>query len=150
MWDPAGRRIAWLQPAGPRVCEGESCSGLVRLMTLELSTMTKRVLAPPGRWALLSWAGDAVLVSDASDLSRTLAMEPEGRRVLPIAPSDVWGASPDGDVLLRATSNGTEVVGLSAGDLRGGNRVSGLRGILAEGSWSPAGERLAAVELERD
>lgn len=138
---PTGSRFAFLRPAGERVCEGEACFGGVEVMMAELGS-SPEVLLGAGQWHLLGWAGDDLLVSGGARPGAFL-VSPEGdRRRLPVPPSEVWDASPDGQHLIVVEGNRTSALNLASeepGPLE-------LDAPLAEGAWSPSGD-LVAVEL---
>ena len=149
LWDPSGEAIAWLQPVGERSCSAESCRGEVRVLVGDVPTMRRRVFAPAGRWALLAWAGDRLLLAEVTSPEDTLIASSQSRSRLDVPPTEVWGTSPEGDWLLRSTPVALELVELTAaGDLRRSRRLRGGPATLAEGSWSPGGDTLAAVEVD--
>lgn len=138
--DPGGTRVAFLRPAGDRACEGESCSGAAAVLLGELDGEAVEVL-PPGDWHLLAWSGDELLVASGDSVS---AVDITGTvRDLPLRPTEVWGASPGGEFLVLQQQEGVVFVGPS-GRLR-----TEVRGVIAEGAWDPARERLLAVVVER-
>ncbi|MFN2490321.1 MAG: TolB family protein [Actinomycetota bacterium] len=151
LWSDDGATLAWLRPVEERRCSGEICRGEAEVVSLDPRTMERRILLPAGAWGLLAWVGEWLLVSDARDLAATIAVSPEGQRAtLALAPSEIWGGSPDGRWLLRVTSDGAEMLELADGAPTGHEvRVGGRSAALAEGSWSPDGSRLAVIELPR-
>lgn len=151
LWDASGRRLAWLRPVGPRACAAEACRGEVEVVIFDLDRMRPDVVLSAGRWGLLSWAGDELLVSSADDL-RSMIVSPEAPpAVVGVAPSEVWGASPDGRFLVRVAPRGASVVPLRPRGVLGEARSLPRRvRAFAEGAWSPATARLAVVELTRE
>jgi hypothetical protein len=149
LWDEAGERLAWLRPVEDRSCAGEICAGAVAVETVEVDSMRSQTVLPAGRWSLLSWAGEALLVADVRAPDRVVVATLEGATAeLPVAASEVWGATPDGDWLVRVAAGRVELLPLDGGVASGPARaVAGGGRALAEGSWSPGGDRLAAVEL---
>lgn len=150
LWDATGTRLAWLRPVGPRECSAEACTGEVDVVVADVSSMERRAVLPAGEWGLLSWAGDRLLVSDAADLTKTISVSTTGETIaLPVPPSEVWGASPDGSTLLRVAPGGVQLVPLGGGRVVGeGTSVSASRA-LAEGSWAPDSSALAVISLGR-
>lgn len=150
LWAPDGARVAYLQPAGDRRCEGEVCSGEARVATVDTATGSLRTVLPPGRWTLLAWAGDVLLVADARAIDRTVTVDAAGRRgSLPVAPSELWDASPDGRWLVVARPGAAAFVPLDDGRVSGPPRRVPLAGrVLADGAWAPDSSRLAAVLLD--
>jgi hypothetical protein len=146
LWSPSGDRLAWLRPVEERACFGEACAGSVEVVSAEVPGGRPRRLLGPGRWGLLAWAGDRLLVSRRADLRSIMAVAPDGRvRTLPLPPSEVWGATPDGRWLVRSARDGVDFLPLTPGPEAFG---VALGGVLAEGTWSPSGERLAAIQLK--
>lgn len=148
VWNPDGSRLAWLRPVEPRSCFGESCSGRVEVAVLDPSSSARRRVLPPGRWALLGWAGDALLVSEVDDPDHVLLASLDGSvESLDVVPSELWGASPDGGWIVTVSASGVEVAALQGGAVEERSPVPLRATALAEGSWSPGGDRLAAVAL---
>ncbi len=149
LWSPDGTSLAYLRPVEPRSCFGESCSGSVEVVVLGASSAGKRVLLEPGRWTVLAWAGDRLLVSDAGDLSRTVTVSLHGERgSLPLPPSRVWGASPDGRWLVTVAPRKASFVPLREGEIAGNATAIPLGNhLLAEGAWSHDSLQMAAVLL---
>jgi hypothetical protein len=148
LWDASGESLAWLRPLGGRSCEGEVCVGRAEVVALGLPEMRSRVVLGGGAWGLISWLGDRLLVSDGSDLSGVVLASEDGSSSIALRPSEVWGASPDGEVLLRTGRGKAQFLKVDAGAGTGqATDVSGGSHRLAEGSWSPEGGRLAAVEI---
>jgi hypothetical protein len=147
MWGPDAETLVYLRPTGPRRCSGEVCSGRSEVVALDVATGNETTLLESGRWGLLSWLGGEVLVSDAADLERALAVSPERRvRRLSLAPSEVWAGSPDGEWLV-AVRAGRPLL-YSTGEDTPGTRadpVSTGGGFLAAGAWAPDSSLVAAV-----
>ncbi|HEX2051409.1 MAG TPA: hypothetical protein VHJ34_12390 [Actinomycetota bacterium] len=150
LWQPAMPRVAYLQPVGDRRCEGERCSGAVRVALTNAFDGAVDVLLPAGRWSLLGWAGDVLLVADATRPERTVTVDFSGRRgSLPVPPREIWGASPDGRWLLVARPGEAAFVPLDRGHIAGSPRPVPLAGrVIADGSWAHDSSRVAAVLLD--
>jgi WD40-like Beta Propeller Repeat len=149
LWSPDGSRLAWLRPVGNRRCDAEACRGRLEVVAMEASTMQPRTLLPAGRWGLLAWAGEALLVADQADLATTTRVAPGGDSTsVNVPPQELWGASPEGDWLVRVDRRGVDMLRARAGAPTG-RSIPVARGseALAEGSWSPGSARLAAVEV---
>jgi dipeptidyl aminopeptidase/acylaminoacyl peptidase len=148
LWSPDGSRLAYLRPVEPRSCAGESCSGAVEVVTYEIGSGRRATLLGPGRWSLLAWTGDRLLAADQERLGSSVVVEPGSRRRLAVAPSSLWGASPNGRWLVTVTRNGASFVELDESsplERRVEVPLGGQR--LAEGSWSGDSKRIAAVLL---
>lgn len=145
LWHPLDDRLAFLQPVEPRNCEVETCRGGVTVAVAGPGTDIGELL-PAGRWGLLTWAGDHLLVVDGSDLSHTVVAHPDGRSELDVSPSEVWDASPDGRWLVTVGPAGAELHPLEAGVPAGAPVDIDLGdAVLGDGSWSPDSSRLAAT-----
>jgi hypothetical protein len=147
LWRADGSELAFLAPNRPRSCDAESCTGGVRVM-IGAPGQPSRPLTGYGHLHLLAWAGDRVLVSDDSDLSRTTSLSVDGSPAfsIPVPPSEIWDASPDGSLLLTVTPDGSSFTRLSRGHLaRSAGTFHGPHAILGDGSWSAGSGRLVAV-----
>ena len=146
LWDSAGEKLAFLRPTGQRRCEGEACFGLATVHTFEASSGRSTRVLPPGRWGLLSWLGDRILVSYLDSPDEVVVAGGNGVSTLDLRPSELWGGSPDGRWLLVSGQEGAsfvEVDGLSLGE---GHPVE-LPGVLGLGAWAPDSSGVAAVVL---
>ena len=150
MWNPTGTLVAYLRPTAERGCEAEACSGLRQVLTFDPGTGRTEVLSAPGHWTLLGWTGDRVLAADRSALDGTASLGSGRPRRLPIAPSEVWGGSPDGHWLLATGPTGTRFLELGPGGSPTGEEVEiTLPGRLADGAWASDSSRVAVVLLGR-
>ena len=149
LWHARGRLLAFLRPVGDRRCLAERCVGRAQVVALDLDTRRAEVVLPAGRWGLLGWAGNSLLVAGEDDLGRIEAVARDGtRRSIPVAPSRVWDASPDGRWLATAEPGGIGLSSLGA-DRLSGARVVSLDGTPADGAWAPDSSKLAAVVLSQ-
>ncbi len=149
MWHPSDDRLAYLQPVEPRRCEVETCKGGVTVITVRPGRAPEEVL-PPGRWGLLAWAGDHLLVADGRDLARTVVTGPDGRSWLPVRPSEIWDASPDGRWLVTVGADGASFRRAEDGALSGLPIDIDLgAGVLGDGAWAPDSSRIAATVRAR-
>jgi hypothetical protein len=147
-WSAAGH-LAYLEPVERRACDGEQCSGRVRVTIIQPGGAPRRSTRP-GHWNLLGWAGDRVLVADRSDLSRTLSLGPDGTEtVLAIPPSQIWGGSPDGRWLIQAKGRTTRIRPLDADGAPAGRgpRVELSGAALGPGAWAPDSASVAGVAI---
>lgn len=147
VWNPAGTRVAFLRPVEPRSCLGEECSGDVAVVTADPETGDEVDLLEPGRYSILGWAGDFLLVSDFADPTMIVSVSPQGEEErLDFPVSQFWDASPDGRWLVKTNAKKTEFVAFDDGRL-GDERIGvGLgKYELLEGSWSHDSSRVAAV-----
>jgi hypothetical protein len=152
LWDGAGTRIAYMAPDSPRSCDGETCAGAVRVMVAAPGQLA-RPITPFGRLHLLAWAGDRLLVADDKDLTRTTSLALDGSAAfsIPVPPSEIWDASPDGSLLLSVTPGRLHFTTLVGGHTTTGVRTVSLgSGILGDGSWSAGSGRVAGVLREPD
>lgn len=145
MWHPTDARLAYLRPIVERKCSGESCRGLVKVVVFDAESKVSTELTEPGRFNLLAWSGERVLVANESDLSVTLSLGPrKDVQSLDIEPSELWDASPDGRWLLRSDPNGATLIDLESGEE---STVGMGGGVLADGAWSPDSEHIVAGVL---
>jgi hypothetical protein len=146
LWHPTAPRFAYLHPIVRRQCSGESCRGLFEVVVYDADTQKSAVLTEPGRFNLLAWSGERVLVANESDLSTTLSLGESRGDVerLDLAPSELWDASPDGRWLLQTASDIATLVDLDSGRERG---LAIDRGVLADGAWSPDSDHIVAGVL---
>jgi hypothetical protein len=146
LWHPARDWVAYLHPHERRRCLGERCDGLSTIAVYDPATDEATTLTRPGRFVLLGWSGDDIVFSNEADLSSTLTVGPDGTfAALPLPPSEYWGAAPNGSLLLRSRPGRAVVLSPSGEPLR---RLGIGREALAEGAWSPNGDRIAAVVLD--
>ena len=145
LWHPTDARLAYLRPIVERQCSGETCRGLFEVVVFDADSEVSTVLTEPGRFNLLAWSGERVLVANESDLSVTHSLGPmRDVHSLEIEPSALWDASPDGRWLLRSDSNGATLIDLDSGEE---SAVQIDQGVLADGAWSPDSKHIVAGVL---
>ena len=147
VWSADATRLAFLRPVEDRACRGEACEGAVQIGVADVASGQQSTMLEPGRYSILGWAGDRVLVSDFGDTSRIVAvsLDGDGER-LDLAPSELWTASPDGRWVLATRAGRTEFLSLEGAALGGRSIEIDLGGrTLLEAAWSPDSSRLAAI-----
>lgn len=148
LWHPTDARFAYLRPIVERQCSGESCRGLFEVVVYDADSDESIVLTEPGRFNLLAWSGQRVLVANESDLSVTFSLgSKEDVERLDIEPSDLWDVSPDGRWLLRSDPNGATLIDLEDG---GEDGLPIDQGVLADGAWSPDSKHIVAGVLNEN
>lgn len=149
LWDPSGSRVAYLKSSPARSCDGEACTGGVSVRMAWPGTGRSETILDEGSYGLLGWAGDRLLVADGSDTAHTLSVAPTGDELeLPLAPSQFWGASPDGRWLVRVGTEQTVFVRLRGGRLTAETTPIALGGrLLAAGTWATDSSGVAAMAL---
>lgn len=148
LWS-ASDSLAYIEPVERRACDGEVCSGRARVVVAGPGGSPQPVTSP-GRWGLLGWAGTRLLVTDQSDLRRTVSVGPDGDTTsLAIPPSEVWGASPDGHWLLRADRRSSRILALDESGAPTGRAIDmDLDGAaLGPGAWAPDSSTVTAVAI---
>jgi hypothetical protein len=93
------------------------------------------------------------LVADDNDLTRTTSLAVDGSAgfSIPLPPSEIWDASPDGRLLLSVTPGRLHFTTLTGGHTTTGVRTFSLASaILGDGSWSAGSGQVAAVLRESD
>jgi hypothetical protein len=149
IWDPGGTALAFLRPVKPLRCEAESCAGLREVAVFDPATEKTQVIGAPGRWTLLGWAGTRVLAADADDLDSAVSLGAGRPIALPLAPSEVWGGSPDGRWVLATGRGRTRFLELRPdGTPTGKVVIVAVGGRLAEGEWTADSRLVAVVNLE--
>jgi hypothetical protein len=144
MWSADGRRVAAIAPASGEECagvetEGTGCGG-EKVISYDPSRPgpAGRVIAgPAAAYSLLGWAGDEILALRAPGVTVL------GDHELPLEPAEVWGASPDGDALLRANADAASFLDVSTG--RPLARVDLDGAALGDGAWSFDGANIGVV-----
>ena len=150
LWHPLNDRVAYLRPVEPRLCDAETCRGGVTVAVVDPGGEARDLL-PAGRWGLLAWAGDDLLVADGKDLSHTTVVGPVVNTKLDVAPYEIWDASPDGRWLVTSGAAGAQMVRLDAGTVTGSPLEVDLGGgLLGDGSWSLDSSRFAATVRDRE
>jgi dipeptidyl aminopeptidase/acylaminoacyl peptidase len=144
-FSPSGDLLAYSQPIGPRRCEGEVCSGNVRVMAGSPGQDAHELLGP-GRWVTLGWAGERLMVVDQDDPAEVQLVSPSSGSVsLGVAPPAVWGGSPSGDRILLVSANTAELRGFGDDGLESKSTLVALQGTLGQGAWSPNGDMVAGA-----
>ncbi|MDQ4142304.1 MAG: hypothetical protein M3198_00930 [Actinomycetota bacterium] len=147
LWSPDGRHIAYLESSESRVCEGETCSGLVSVVVADVVGEERRTLLEEGGWVLLGWLADRLVVTDRASSSKALVVDDAGRSEdLGLVASEFWGASPDGAWIVEQTDTKSTLLLTGGGTPEKRLLDTGDR-ILAQGAWAPSSDRLAAVLL---
>jgi hypothetical protein len=132
-------RLAFLRQSAPRECEGETCSGGLRVMVVGPPGAKPRELLGPGDWTLLAWAGEDLIVGDAKRPDNALLVDPSGGiRALEFAPNEIWDGTRDGIVVVRG---GASVFDKASGEVD----PLPVNGTLADGAIEVS--RGVAVEL---
>jgi len=151
LWMRTGARLAYLRPENPETCTVDGCPGRGEVVVLDSATEREDVLLTNGRWSLIAWAGDRLLVADLNDPSAALSVGIDGEKTaLGVAVGEVWDASPDGKWLVTVDADGAGFVPLEDGIVAGQGRAIPLAGrTLADGTWSHDSTRVAAVVLRR-
>ncbi len=149
LWDPSGGKVAFLRSSPTRSCDGETCAGGVSVRLAWPASGRSKTILEEGPYGLLGWAGDRLLVADGSDTDHVLSVNGSGEQLrLPLAPSQFWGASPDGRWMVRVGTNETSFVRLHAGRLTAETTPIALeRRLLAAGTWANDSSVVAAVAL---
>lgn len=123
-WNAEGTQVAFVRPLVPTECLGEDCAGDVKIGFFDVATGDTSVVLVPGRYSILGWAGDRVLVSDFENKRSILALSPEGERIrLRIAAEEFIAASPVGEWILTQQGDVTEFIPLDAEGL-GDERIA--------------------------
>ncbi|HZJ50417.1 MAG TPA: hypothetical protein VFF07_06085 [Actinomycetota bacterium] len=148
LWRPDGDAVAYLRPVEERSCDAETCAGRVEVVTAGVSG-EREILLGPGHWTLLTWAGPRLLLADLDDPGAvTITGGPGPSHRLPLAPAELWGASPDGRWVVVARPREAAFIALSQADELGRRRGLMPGGRLAEGAWSPHSDTVAGVVLQ--
>jgi hypothetical protein len=145
-FSPSGDLLAFLEPAGPRRCEGEVCEGDVQVSFFSDGEVAE--VLEPARWVPLGWAGERLMVIDGADPSQVQLVSGEGESTaLDVAPGNVWGGSPDGERLVLLAGDGVEVRDLGPTGLDESSTLVALEGTLGQGAWARDSSTVAAVLL---
>ncbi len=147
VWNPSGTHVAFLRPIEPRDCTGEQCPGENQIGVVEAATGRESLLLDPGRYTILGWAGEWVLVSDFENPTSVISVSlGDERATLDMPPSQFWEASPDGAWVIKTNAKKTEFVAIADGEL-GDERIPVELGRheLLEGAWAHDSSRVAAV-----
>ncbi|MDQ4124384.1 MAG: hypothetical protein M3134_02130 [Actinomycetota bacterium] len=148
VWNATGTHVAFLRPVEPRDCQGETCAGDVQIGVVEAgSDADATLLLDAGKYSILGWAGEWVLVSDFEDPTQVIAVNlDDDRTVLGMPASQFWDASPDGRWIVKTNAKKTELVSWD-GDELAEERVAVDLGDyqLLEGAWAHDSSRVAAV-----
>ncbi|MDQ3767732.1 MAG: hypothetical protein M3346_10350 [Actinomycetota bacterium] len=149
LWDPSGSKVAYLKSSPTRSCDGETCAGGVSVRMAWPGTDRSETVLEEGSYGLLGWAGNRLLVADASDTAHILSVAASGNELrLPLTPSQFWGASPDGRWMVRVGAKETAFVRLQDGRLTAETTPIPLgRRLLAAGAWASDSSGVAAVAL---
>jgi hypothetical protein len=148
-FSPGGDLLAYAEPVGPRRCEGEVCSGNVRVMAGPPGQEAQQLLGP-GRWVTLGWVGERLMVVDQNDPADVqLVSSDSGPESLGVAPPAVWGGSPAGDRILLVSANAAEFRPLGDSGLGSESTLVALQGTLGQGAWSPKGDVVAGALIGR-
>lgn len=150
VWNPSGTHVAFLRPVEPRECQGETCSGDVQIGVVDTASGSESLLLEPGKYSILGWAGEWVLVSDFTNPGTVISVSlDDEQKVLDMPASQYWDASPDGSWVVKTNTKKTEFIAIEDGEL-GDERVEVDLGEyqLFEGGWAHDSSRVAAVVAE--
>lgn len=146
LWHPQGGRFAYLEPTGARVCEGEVCDGSNELVVAEIGSERRITLSRGEVYAPLAWLADRVVMSRKTPSPTTVAIAESGEsQDLGVPPAEFWGASPDGEWLVRSVPARVDFESARPGGDKVTVEMPGS--VLGEGAWAPDSTRLAAVSL---
>lgn len=155
-WSPDGTRLAWAEPTDPEDCGEAACRGDLNLMVTTVDTGITETLAGPGRYSIIDWAGDYLLVQDSAIPEQPIlqSVSPAGEiSALPVLPADYWGVSPDGRLIVESTESGvTRFLEMIDGKVTGAGEDIGIRSgaKLGTGAWSHDSSAIAAFTLGDD
>lgn len=149
LWNALGRQFVYLSPTQPRGCDGETCTGTVRV-NLAVPGQPTRPISGPGHWHLLAWSGDRVLVSEDGDPSQAISLSSTGGPsfAIQVPPSEIWDASPKGDELLAVAQGKISLLHLERGRPTGEVHTIATRASLGDGTWSAGSGVVAAALIE--
>jgi hypothetical protein len=161
LWSPDGRFVAALTGAGGVVvCPDAIEEGEADATNCE---PTERVIAyrahgddPPetllgaNQWSLIGWTSDDRILATSLIFDSVVLGYPgasfEDAETLGLKPAEVWGISPSEYALLAVRDERTFVAYPGKGE----GATIDLRGaLLGDGAWSPDGEKIVAVAIER-
>jgi hypothetical protein len=147
LWHHSGARLAYLRPEDPATCLDLSCAGDVEVVVYDLVDKEEDVVAEAGRWSLLSWAEDYLLLGEAAE--RTVSVSLEGdQQTIDYAPSEIGVASPDGRWLIVRTAEGSAFVPLADGGVDGDPIPIPIEeGSLDAAVWSLDSSFAAAIQI---
>lgn len=142
-----GQRLAYLRPIDLDTCDGQVCFDELEVIAFDPATGEEQVLEE-GRWNILDWAGDQVLVSEEADPRQLSLLSTTGDEVTSfrIEPGEILDVSPDGRWLLNV-SNGLVTFYSLEGAGTGSEEVEvPARGrIVTAVAWSPTSSTVIAL-----
>jgi hypothetical protein len=157
-WNDASTHVAYLRPTDPASCTPEGCGrDTSDVVILHPGEGTEVVPLHVGRWEVLGWAGDHVLIEATDDPASTVTVSLDGSvGSLEIPAENVFAPSPDGRWVVFAGGEGEPsfFVPLQNGSLAEDDVDALLeryeiplerREALIQGAWSPDSERLAMI-----
>lgn len=116
VWDEAGQRFAYLSPTRLGSCSETDCEVPVQVVVFDTGSGESKLWLDQGRWSIVGWAGDELIVGDAKNKSRSSIVDAEGdTRRLRIAFGDIKSVSPDGEWVISSKQSGPELVRIADG-----------------------------------
>ena len=155
-WSPDGTRLAWAEPTDPEDCGEAACRGDLSIVVTTVDTGVTETLGGPGRYSIVDWAGDHLLVQDSAIPEQPIlqSVSPDGTvSALPVLPADYWGVSPDGRLIVESIESGvTRFLEMADGEVTGAGEDIGIRAgtKLGTGAWSHDSSAIAAFALGDD
>lgn len=148
LWSPDGQGVAAIVAAGGENCpgvetEGAGCPGAEQVVVYDPADPggpPETVTGPALGYSLLGWLGTDVVSLRAPGVTVL------GDQPLPFTPSEIWGASPSGDIVLQVDDNGARFTGIDAQAPQAEVNVDGAG--LADGTWSYDGGTVAVVLIK--
>lgn len=148
LWSPDGEIVAAIMPTAGEACadaetEGTGCPAREQVVIFDPDqpgAPEDVVTQPALGYSLLGWSGGDVFALRAPGESVL------GDQELPFSPSEVWGVSPTGGILLQVDDAGARITRIDAATARAEIDLDGAQ--LGQGAWSPDGSTVAAVLIK--
>ena len=145
LWNASGSRLAYKRPfilGTP--CDEERCKGDEQVFVFQSESGKTRGVLEPGRWDIVAWADETLVVGDRKRPEGVLLVDPDGEQQRIEVPYEgIKSVSPNGKWMLFGPESGPELLriddGIEAWSLGGDDDT------ITNVAWSSDSSRAAVV-----
>ena len=117
LWNASGSRLAYKRPfilGTP--CDEERCKGDEQVFVFQSESGKTRAVLEPGRWDIVAWADETLVVGDRRRPEGVLLVSPDGeQRRIEVPYEGIKSVSPDGKWMLFGPESGPELLRVDDG-----------------------------------
>lgn len=145
-WKGDGSEFAVMRPVGGTECSEGECNGPVEVFTVDAASGEATELLNEGRWSLIGWVGDRLVVGDAQREDSAFIVEAKNEVTpIDIAAEDIRSIAPDGQWIVVVAESGPELWSLEDDSVEFAERFGGPEDTFTSIDWTEDSSRFAAI-----